>query len=49
VAVVAVHHDDLGGLRAVGPPKSVRDQRPASAATDDDDPFHALNLVRTRW
>jgi hypothetical protein len=46
VGVVAVHHDDVGGLRPVGPPQPVREQRPAGAATENDDPFHALNLGR---
>ena len=45
VVSVAVHHDDLGGLRPAGPPQPVRDQRPAGAATEDDDPFHAATLV----
>jgi hypothetical protein len=48
VAVVAVHHDDLRGLRAVGPPQPVRDQRPAGATTENDDSLHGANLVRTR-
>ena len=46
VGVVAVHYDDVGGLRPVRPPQPVREQRPAGAATEDDDPFHTLSLGR---
>jgi hypothetical protein len=48
VVTVAVRHDNLDGLRPVGSPQPVRDQRPAGAATEDDDPFHAANLVPGR-
>ncbi len=48
VVVVAVHHDDLGVLRAAGPPQPVRDQRSAGAATQDHDAFHDVNLLRRR-
>ena len=44
VIIVAVHHDDLDGPRVVRPPQPVRDQRPAGAATEDNDPFHTVTL-----
>ena len=49
MVAVAVHHDNLGLVRVIGPPEPVGGQRAAGAPAQDHDSLHKIIFVNGGW